>query len=374
MDLDLSDDQQLFQETTHKFLAATWPTTSVRALIDDPIGFDRTVWAQGAELGWTSMLVPESFGGGSVSGDGVCDLAIIAEELGSVLFGGPVIPTNVVAYALARAGSEQLAAEHLPGIASGEEIATWAVAEENDRWTGEDGTCRISETGAGIRLDGVKVPVQDAHVADQLLVTATGSSGVTQVLVPADAPGVTVEPLESLDLTRRFSRVRFDQVEVPATSVVGQPGGAAADLEMQFALAVALQCAETVGATDRLYDVTLEYTKDRKAFGRPIGSYQALKHRLVDMLLWLESAKAASDAAVKAVQFELDGPTAASIAKSYVGEHCPVILRECLQLHGGIGYTWEHDVHLYIRRVETNTAILGGPDYHHDRLATAIGF
>ena len=373
MDLDLSADQELFQETTRKFLTTSWPTTAVRGLIDDPIGFDRDAWAQGAELGWTSLLVPEEFGGGSISGEGVSDLAIVAEELGRALFAGPVLPTNLVAFALARCGSEQLAKEHLPEIVAGRELAAWAVAEENDRWTAESGSVTAAMIDGGFRLTGVKTPVQDAHVADQLLVSTRDAEGVTQFLVPRHAPGVVVEPLESLDLTRRFSRVRFDGVEVAHSSVVGPVQRADAELELQFALAVALQCAETVGATDTMFEVTLQYTKDRKAFGRPIGSYQALKHRMADMLLWLESSKAVADAAVKAVQFQVDAPNAASRAKAYVAEHCPLIVRDCLQMHGGIGYTWEHDIHLYLRRVETNSAIWGGPDYHRDRLATSVG-
>jgi alkylation response protein AidB-like acyl-CoA dehydrogenase len=373
VDLDLSDDQELFQETTNKFLGATWPTTTVRQWMEDPVGFDRDVWAQGAELGWTSLLVPEELGGGSISGQGVCDLAIVIEELGRALFAGPVLPTNLVAFALANGGSEELANRHLPEIVAGREIAAWATAEENDRWMAEGGSVTATTTKDGFRLNGVKSPVQDAHVADQLLVSTRDAEGVTQFLVPTDAPGVVVETLESLDLTRRFCRVRLDGVEVPRDAVVGTPQRGDAALEQQFGLAVALQCAETVGATDAIFDITVQYTKDRKAFGRPIGSYQALKHRMADMLLWLESSKAITDAAVKAVQFEVDAAHSASRAKVYVAEHCPVIVRECLQLHGGIGFTWEHDIHLYLRRVETNRAILGGADYHRDRLAPAVG-
>ena len=153
----------------------------------------------------------------------------------------------------------------------------------------------------------------------------------------------------------------------------GRVDGAEADVEAQMALALALQCAETIGSTDRMYEVLLEYVRDRKSFGRPIGSYQAIKHRLVDMLLWLESGKAATVASLKAVQAETDATSMACVAKSYVADRCPVILRECLQLHGGIGYTWEHDLHLYLRRVETNATIHGGADYHRDRLAPTIG-
>ncbi len=373
VDLDLSSDQELFLETTGRFLASSWTTGEVRRLIGDPVGFDRVVWDQGAELGWTSMLVPEEFGGGTISGEGVCDLGIIAELLGRSLFAGPVLPTNIVAGALVRSSSEGLAKEHLTKIAAGQETAAWAVAEDHDDWIARSGSVKAVKTDDGYRLTGVKIPIQDAHVADQLLVSATTEKGVAQFLVASSTPGITVQPLDGMDLTRHYARVAFDGVEVPASVVVGEFGPDATELETQFALALSLQCAETVGATDRMYETTLQYVKDRKAFGRPIGSYQALKHRLADMLLWLESAKAVTVAALKAVQQDADASNAASLAKAYVADRCPVILRECLQMHGGIGYTWEHDLHLYMRRVETNAAIYGGVDFHRDRLAPAIG-
>lgn len=374
MDLELQDDQELFLETNRRFLTTNWPVSAVRQLIDEPGGFDRQIWNRGAELGWTSMLVPEEHGGGSISGEGVADLAIVAEELGRSLFVGPVIPSNVVAYALARWGTEQQCKEHLPALGSGSEIGAWAVSERNDRWGTEAAATEAASVEDGYRLSGVKTPVQDAHVADLLLVSARTSGGITQFLVPADAPGVRISQLNSLDLARRFSEIRLEDVQVPSTAVVGEIDRAARPVDAQLALAVALQCAETVGATDRVYEMTLSYVKDRKSFGRPIGSYQALKHRLADMLLWLESAKAATVAAVKAVQFDVDALHAASIAKSYVGDRCPAIVRDCLQMHGGIGFTWEHDIHLFLRRVESNALIYGSPDYHRDRIAGAIGF
>ena len=374
MDLELSEDQQLFLDTTRRYLTANWPMAAVRKLVDDPVGFDRRVWGQGAELGWMSMVVPEEHGGGCISGEPVADLAIVAEELGRFMFAGPVLPSNLVAFALAQSGSEGLAKEHLPALASGSEIATWAIGGDNDRYGVDAGGPDAVPAGAGFVLRGATSPVQDARVADHLLISARTPAGPTQFLVPADAAGVTVTPLVGLDLARRFGRVEFRDVEVPGTAVVGEPGAAGPAIERQLALAVALQCAETVGSTDRAFEMTLQYVKDRKSFGRPIGSYQALKHRLVDMLLWLESSKAATLAAVKAVQFDVDASDAASVAKSYVSDRCPVILRECLQMHGGIGFTWEHDLHFFMRRVESNAALYGSPDHHRDRLATAVGF
>ena len=352
MDLDLTDDQQLFRATTNRFLADRFPVAEARKLFDDETGFDRDLWTRGAELGWTSMLVPEEHGGGSVSGDGIRDLAIVVEECGRALVPGPVMPTNVVAFAVAQSGSDALAKELLPGIAAGEVRAAW---------TGPSAV----ELG-GIRLSGVVTPVQDGQVADHVLVTTSDGS---QVVVACDAPGVSVEPLASHDVTRRFARIRFEDVEVAESAVL-----TSADVERQLALALAMQCADTVGATDVAYAMTLQYVKDRKSFGRPIGSYQALKHRLADMLLWLESSKAATVAAVNAVQTGRDALNAARVAKAYVAARCPAIIRDCLHMHGGIGFTWEHDIHLYLRRVDTNTALHGGVDEQLDALAPAIGF
>jgi alkylation response protein AidB-like acyl-CoA dehydrogenase len=362
MDLDLSGDQELFRETTRKFLGARWPLSAVRGLFGDTDGLDRDLWVRGAELGWTSMLIPDDHGGGTLSGEGVRDLAIIAEETGRSLVPGPLLPTNITAYALARHSPGQLADEHLPLIAGGRTRAAWS---------GDAGMVEAARTAGGYRLTGVVAPVQDAQVADHVLVTA---NGLTQMLVPTRATGVSVEVLDGLDLTRRYCRIRFDGAEVPASAVVGTPGQAGPELELQLALALALQCAETVGATEAAYEMTVQYVRDRKAFGRPIGSYQALKHRLAEMLLWLESSKAATSAAIAAVQAERGALEAARVAKAYLAGRCPAIARDCLQMHGGIGFTWEYDLHLFLRRVETSASIYGGVDQHLDALAAAAGF
>jgi alkylation response protein AidB-like acyl-CoA dehydrogenase len=373
VDLDLTDDQRLFLDTTHKFLTARWPTSELRSLAESPGDYDRSMWEQGAELGWTSLLVPDERGGGTISGRGVQDLGIILEELGRALFVGPVIGTNVAADTLARSGSSDLTAKHLPLIAAGEETVAWAIAEAGENWSAESGSVGLTAGPNGQVLNGVKTPVQDAHLADQLLVTVRATDGATtSMLIPADAPGVNIEVLDGLDLGRRFCTVTFDGAEVPDSAILssGDPASGA----RQVALALALQCAETVGATSAAFDMTLEYVKQRKAFGRPIGSYQALKHRLAEMLFWLESSRAATSAALAAVQNEQESLVAARRAKIYVAKYCPAIVRDGLQMHGGIGFTWEHDIHLYLRRVDSNAAIGGGVNYHLDLLAPTLGF
>jgi alkylation response protein AidB-like acyl-CoA dehydrogenase len=332
MDLQLSSDQELLRDTTRAFLAREAPLSRGRELIDDATGVDAKAWKQGAELGWFSLLA-----GDSVSGNGLRDLCPVVAELGRTLFPGPLVETNVVAHALAHGDPTGA----LPGVVAGDTVATWA---RNGRVT----------VRAGV-VTGVVPVVQDAQLADLLLVEA----GDGHVLVPRAHPGVTVEPLERLDLTRRFATVRLDGVPGPVLD---------ADPDELFDIAVVLQCAAMVGAIDALFETTRTYALDRVAFGRPIGSFQAVKHRLAEMLGWIESAKAIVGAAA-------DTPTAelASAAKAYVGTHAPLVARGCLQVHGGIGYTWEHDLHLYLRRVESDRALYGSPEEHLDRLAGLLG-
>jgi alkylation response protein AidB-like acyl-CoA dehydrogenase len=379
MELVLEGDQELFVETTRRFLAAESPMTAVRALVDDPVGFDRGYWARGAELGWTSMLVPEAHGGGSVSGSGLADLALVAEEIGRSVAPGPLLPVNVVADAVGRAGSPAQQAEVLPGLLGGEAVATWAFAEDDPTWdaAGVGVTARLE--GDTWILNGRKAFVQDAGVADWFLVTArsgpgSGERDLTQLLVPRSAPGLAVEPLVSLDLVRRYGDVRLDGVRVPASAVVGEAGGAGPDVERQLQVALVLQDAETVGATSRVFDAALEYCNDRVSFGRPIGSYQAIKHRLAEMKLALEACLGTSTASARAVQAGApDAGELVRVSAAYIGDHCPSIAQSAIQLHGGIGVTWESDLHVYLRRIAQNAALHGSPRQLRLQLADRLG-
>jgi alkylation response protein AidB-like acyl-CoA dehydrogenase len=346
----------------------------VRALYDTVDGFDRAWWQQAAELGWTSMLVPEALGGGSLSGGPLRDAVIVADEMGRLVSPGPFLATNVVAGAIARRGSAAQQAELLPGLVGGTSFAAWAFAEPGRRWEADAVSTTVRVDGGEVVLDGEKAYVEAAGVADHLLVTARGDAGLTQVLVPAGAPGVTVTRGRSVDMTRRFGRVGLDGVRLPSTAVLGEVGGAAADVEWQLRVALALQCAEMVGVADRTLEFTLEYGRDRIAFGRPIVSFQALKHRVADMTVWLEGSKAVADALAAAVDEDApDAGSLASVAKAYIGEHCLDIVDDCVQITGGIGVTWEHDIHLYNRRAVVDRAVYGTPEEHKERLAALVG-
>jgi alkylation response protein AidB-like acyl-CoA dehydrogenase len=370
VDLDLTPDQELLRDTTRKFLQTTVPLTAVRALAENPDGFDRGWWQRGAELGWTSLLVDERRGGGSVSEAGLRDLALVAEEMGAMVSPGPLLATNVVAQTLSREASEELASHVLPGLLSGQSVAAWCVAEPGRDINADGMTMRARRDGADFILDGVKGPVETSGQADWFLVTATGHEGLSQFLVPSSAPGLRITPLHGLDLVRRHAEIGFDGVRVPSSAVVGVLGGAAQMLEAQLQTALVLQCAEMVGATDRVFDFTVQYAFDRSSFGRALASYQALKHRFADMKLWLESAHAITVDATRAVQSGAsDAGEVARIAKAYVGERCPELIQDCIQMHGGIGVTWEHDLHLYLRRVVVDRQTYGDPMQHRDHLA-----
>ncbi len=363
MELELSEDQEFFLETTRKFLAAECPLPTVRELEHEPAGFDAAWWQRGAELGWTSMLVPEADGGGSLSEHGLLDLVLVAEEMGRLVSPGPLVPVNVVAAALVQSGTAEQKAAVLPGLLSGEEVAAWCGL------TPLDGEIR----GDTIVLTGSAAPVEAGAQAQHLLVAVRTAEGLSQVLVPAGAAGVVVTPVAGLDLVRRFASVRFDDVTLPTSSVVGSIGTAAGDLERQLQIACVLQCAETVGALDRVFEMTLEYLGDRYSFGRPLSSYQALKHRVADDKMCLEACHATATAAAAAVATGArNAAELVSVAKRWIGPNATELIQDCVQLHGGIGVTWEHDLHLYLRRATVNRVTYGTPEWHAERLATQL--
>lgn len=363
MELELSDEQEFFRQTTRRFLSAECPLTAVRGLEADPAGFTSAYWRRGAELGWTSMLVPEADGGGSLSDHGLLDLVLVAEEMGRLVSPGPLVPVNLVAGALGEHGTAEQKATWLPGLLNGESVAAWAGPQE----------VRGEPAADGFVLSGVVAPVEAAAQAQVLLVTARIGDGLSQLLVPVDAPGLTVTPMGGLDLVRRYAEARFDAVAVPATAVLGEVGRAAAVVERQAQIAVVLQCAESVGVAERMFEVTLEYLGDRYSFGRPLSSYQALKHRVADGKMWLEACHATATAAARAVAARaVDAGELVSVAKAWIGPHTTELIQDCIQLHGGIGVTWEHDLHLYLRRATVNRVTYGTPEDHAERIAMLL--
>jgi alkylation response protein AidB-like acyl-CoA dehydrogenase len=365
-----TEEQELFEKTTAQFLEKTFPSSRVRELAKQDAPFDAAAWKRGAALGWTALLVPESAGGGTISGNGLLDLLLVAFQFGRSAAPGPLIGTNAVAAALGRWGSEEQHRGTLARLLDGTATAAWCPPPP-------DGAAR---RGAGVRavesrdrivLDGT-LPCVDAE-ATVLLVLAGEGEACSHHLVPAASPGVEGAPLESLDATRRFRRVALRQVELPATARVGERGAGGAQAEYLLDFVAALQAGEIAGALQRAFDMTLQWTVDRYSFGRPLGSYQEIKHRMADLRTALEATTAIAAKAARAVgEGRRDAGSWAGAAKAYAGKVGPEMIQDCIQLHGGIGVTWDHDLHLLLRRTVTDAQLFGTPADFHDRLVRAI--
>jgi alkylation response protein AidB-like acyl-CoA dehydrogenase len=370
MRFDLTQDQELLRETTRRFLEREFPLTRVREAFSDRDGFPREWWRAAAELGWISLAVPEEDGGISLSGGSGRDLSIVAEEMGRMVSPGPFLPSAVCAMALAASKESAHKEELLSRVLTGELIPAWAFGEPGSCWEPSRFAVRLEASDGGFILTGTKAYVEFGAQADILLVTAQSSEGLTQIILPMSHEGVHVTRGRSLDFVRRYACVSFHRVRVPQEALLGEPGSAEMGVERQLQLALLLQCAETNGAVERAYESTVDYMRQRYAFGRPIASYQALKHRLADMLLWLHSCMATTDSALDAHdRHGADASVMARVAKAYVAAKSTSILSDLVQMTGGIAVTWEHDIHLYERRVAVNRAVLGTPELHRGHVS-----
>jgi alkylation response protein AidB-like acyl-CoA dehydrogenase len=372
---DATDEQRILQATTRRFLQDTVPLSALRRLAQDhPAGFDREWWRRGAQLGWTSLLVPERFGGGSVSGHGIEDLAIVAEEMGRGVAPGPILATNVVAGALAAASPTGPQRGVLDDLLAGHAVATWAAGRTGGSWLRGPHSIETRPHDGGFVLSGRAGVVEAGMDADWVLVTAGGTDGTTQFLLGAGTSGLVRTPLGSLDLLHRYAEISFDGVVVPLASVIGEPGGADGAVRDQLMVANVIQAAEMVGAASAVFEMTVRYSLERYSFGRPLASYQVLKHRMADMKLWLEACQATLSGACDAIaSVSPRRGELVSVAASYVGDRTTQLVQDCIQIHGGIGVTWEHDLHLYLRRVTIHRQLFGTPADHRLQVAEEIG-
>jgi len=361
-----SPEKILFASTTQAFLQKEVPLSRVRELHAQGVSFEPAWWRRAAELGWTALLVPEELGGGSVSGDGVADLAMVAEQLGKTVAPGPLYPVSTVLAGLVDSADPRSHEKTIESLIAGETVAAWAVYEPRQGWAPHEPSVTATATDSGYRIDGVKDRVEAGAHSDLLLVVARTGDGVGQFLVPTHAPGVRIEPQQSIDLVKQYARVHFDGVVTDGGAAIG---GAAGLIDRQSQIAQVLQCAEVVGILQTVFDFTVAWALDRHSFGRPLASYQALKHRFADMKMWLEACRATTAAAVAAISARSPAAAlSASIAKSYVGEMATDIIQGCVQMHGGIGVTWEHDLHVYLRRAALYRSIFGTPEEHNLRV------
>ena len=370
MNFGFSDEQEELRKMVKRFLEEKSPESEVRRLMATPEGYDSAVWDQMAkELALQGLGIPEEFGG---QGFGPVELYVVFEEMGAALFCSPYFSTvALAANAVLFVGSEADKAKYLPGIASGETIATVALTDDAGLWDLTTTSTTASVSGNAFVVNGVRSYVTDGNVANVLFVPAMTDQGLSLFAVDGTAAGVEREALSTMDQTRKQSRVTF--TDAPAM-LVGANGGALDGLQTTLHVAAAALAAEQVGGAQRVLTNSVEYAKVRVQFGRPIGSFQAIKHKCADMLLDVESAKSAAYYAAWAAQEQNDElAIAASLAKSFCSEayfHCAA---ENIQIHGGIGFTWEHHAHLYFKRAKSSELFLGDPAYHRELLAQRLG-
>lgn len=367
MDLELSDERAMLREASRDLLSDHSPIDVVRAALDRDEDVDPTLWRLASDLGWPGIALPEEHGG---TGQGLIELAIVAEEIGRAAARAPFLPTTLVGRAVARSGPAQLQAEMLPALAAGTAWASWAIAEPGAPWTVEGVRTTARTDGGAVVLDGVKTAVQDAGSARWLLVTAQLDGAPASFLVDRDTPGVSVRRQHVLDLTRRFYEVRLDGARVPSER---QLDGGATDVQRLLDDACVLMSAETFGVLDRMLELTVDYVKVRVQFGRPIGSFQAVKHKCATMAILVHGTRAATyHAAMAADADTCDASRAACVAASYASAAAGDVAGDSLQLHGGIGFTWEHDLHLYLRRAKVDGVLYGDTAVHRDRLCGLV--
>jgi alkylation response protein AidB-like acyl-CoA dehydrogenase len=378
MDFGFSDEQDMLRQTARAFLEEHCPTTFVRQMMEDEQGYSAALWKEMAELGWLGLAFPEVYGG---QGLGFVDLTVILEEMGAALLPSPFLSTVILAgQTILLGGSEAQKKAYLPKIAEGSLIATLAMTEPAGRFDAEGITAvKATPQGAGFSLTGTKLFVPDAHIAELLVVAARTketddkNAGISLFLVEGNSPGVSTTLLKTMDQTRKQCEVVFDNVQVGRDRLLGAVDQGWPILQKVLNLATVSLCAEMVGGAQRVLDLSVSYAKERVQFGRPIGSFQAIKHKCAEMMLQVESAKSAAYYAAWAVDEDVpEAPLAVSMAKAYCSDAYRNTAGEGIQVHGGIGFTWEHDMHLYFKRAKYAEFTFGDATYHRELVAQGL--
>jgi alkylation response protein AidB-like acyl-CoA dehydrogenase len=370
VNFDFDEDQQELRGTVRRFLEHSSAETDVRRLMATELGYDRAAWDRMAtELGLHGLAIPEEYGGAGFS---FTELGVVLEEMGRALLCAPFFASVVLAAELLKAiDDEQARKDYLPGIASGDTIATVALTEDDGQWTASSVTARAVRDGGLWRLTGTKTYVPDGLSAGLILVVARAADGIGVFAVEGSADGLTRQALPTMDQTRKQASLRF--AATPARLLSGSADGWAAVGRMLQVAAVGL-AAEQAGGAQRALEMAVEYAKLREQFGRPIGSFQAIKHKCASMLVTVESMKSAAYYGLWAVSSGDDElPLVASIAKAFCSDGYTMVATENIQIHGGIGFTWEHPAHLYLKRARSSRVLLGGPDFHRDIVARLAG-
>jgi alkylation response protein AidB-like acyl-CoA dehydrogenase len=378
MDFGLTADQELLARSARDFLAAESPPSVVRAIGADAHGFSPELFGKIVAQGWTGLLVPESYGGLGLT---MLDAAVLLTELGRALTPAPVLSSAVLATSLlCAAGSAVQKKEWLPRLAAGEVLATVAWLEEGDRLDPGGIALKPRRVRSGLRLSGSKLFVFDAEIAHLYLVAVrtgagNGEAGISLLLVPRDTPGITVTALPTIDVTRRIYEVKFDDVVVPPDAVLGGEGKAWKHLARLLDVACVAIAAESQGGAERALEMAVAYAKVREQFGRVIGSFQAVKHMAADCFSEIEPSRSLLWYAAWAQSGNVrDAARAAAMAKARLGDVYSRTTDRAVQIHGGIGFTWEHDIHFWFKRARCNEVAFGGPAFHRERVALLSGW
>ncbi|HEV8457165.1 MAG TPA: acyl-CoA dehydrogenase family protein [Methylomirabilota bacterium] len=375
MNFGFNEEQELLRSTARKFFENECASQVVRTLMETPEGVTPALWSKLAEQGWLGLTYPEAYDG---MGLGLVDLVVLMEEMGRAVVPGPYFSAVLLGGGIiVEAGSEAQKKEWLPKIAGGQARVTLAWMEPSAE-LGPDGiTLAALEKGGTYTLSGTKLFVHDAHTADAIVVAArtgkSGADGISLFLVPKAANGLTVTLLPTMDQTRKLCEVTLKDVSLGADARLGETGGGWTALARVLDRATVALCAEMCGGAQKVLDMTVEYAKIRQAFGRPIGSYQGVKHKAADMLVDVENSKSITYYAAWAMDEGVsEGPLAVSMAKAYVSDAYRRVSANGIQLHGGIGFTWEHDLHLYFKRAKGSEFTFGDATFHRERVAQLV--
>jgi alkylation response protein AidB-like acyl-CoA dehydrogenase len=370
MDFAFTSDQQLLMNSARAFLDEHCKPAVVRLLWDDPRGESEAMWKEMAQLGWLGLALPEAHGGSEL---GMVETSLLLEEMGRASYPGPYLPTVLVALAISRAGTDAQKQRWLPAVCAGGARATAAFLDGELSWAPASIATRGEKSGNGWKLSGAKPFVAWAHVADVMLVPARTPEGLTLFLVDPRAGGIKQTPVTGMDLATRWVNLALDGVPVPADGVLGVPGQGQPLLEALLRMGAVGASAEMLGAARRCLDMAVEYAKVREQFGQPIGSFQAIRHKCAEMLLETENSHAAVYYAAWALDAKAeDAELAASVAKAYVGDASRKVCGDAIQVHGGIGFTWEYDLHLYFKRAKALEVQYGDADYHRELITRRI--
>jgi len=370
MNFAFTEEQEELRKTVRAFLDSKSPETAVRTQMETEQGYDKAVWDQmGSQMGLMGLHIPEDFGG---MGFSYVELGVVLEEMGRALLCAPYFSTVVLAAnTLLQSGDDAAKKKYLPGIAAGETIATLASTEPSGKWDESGITMTAKGSGSKFTLDGTKMFVIDGHTASLIIVAARTGKGVSLFAVDGNAKGLTRTALSTMDQTRKQAKLEFKGVEA---ELIGAEGKGWEVLSKVFDLAAVALAAEQVGGAQKVLDMAVEYAKVRVQFGRPIGSFQAIKHKCADMLLEVESAKSAAYYGMWcASEMNEELASVASLSKAYCSEAYFHAAAENIQIHGGIGFTWEHPAHLYFKRAKSSELLFGDPAYHREQLAQRIG-